>query len=1233
LALASLAAFLLCSAAAAAPPLPLAQVPEDGNPGSVAGRLDLPLGIAADQGLPGHIYVADTENARVDEFTAWGEFVKAWGWGVVNGEAKLQTCTKASGCQKGIEGPGSGQFNTVEAIAVDGAGQVYVVEANNHRVQKFDPTAGPEEDEAAFVLMFGRDVNKTKVEALAPEAQRNRCPVDPGDVCQTGIAGTGAGQLGSGQFGYRNLIVASPADNAIFVAEGARIQRFGAGGVFEEEIQEGCLAGKSVRALAADKGGNLYAALVGDGTVRKLKPHGPSAECLAPEFKAEIGTDRPKAVALDGLGNLYALFDPNSPEPARAQEYDPSGKCLTCGSEGEGGKPGFDRTTETQLFSIGASSACGTEEAYATHFSSTGPSFFRAFGEHPDPILCEPPKVPPSVEAQYPISVETNEALLQAKINPKFWSGSLGETTYYVQYGTVTCVEGGWESSCIEDQPLAPGQKLIAGVVNESVASTPVVLKGLTPDTAYRFRFVAQSTGGGPVYGIDPDGPEGPEEATIEDGLAGSFRTYRTPGIEEVCAANQAFRSGASAQLPDCRAYEMVSPLDKEGGDIVALLEAKGSLPAVLSQSALSGSRLAYGSYRSFGGALSGPYTTQYIAAREAGVGWKSHPISAPRGKLIYATGLQTDTEFRAFTADLCEGWYQSLAETPVDPLAPVGYSDLYRRSDEECGGPAYEALNRAVPPFRAPKEFQLELQGFSADGTSAVFIAYDALAEGASAETMQLYGAKDGAERFLCVLPGGVNYTAPCIAGGNTEAPVNAHENREANVSGALSEDGSKVYWTALKEGGDHTSGGPGKIYLRENPFDEGNECSGAGTPCTLAVSEAAETLEGKEGASQFRAAAEDGSRALFSTNGELYEYRLADESTHAIAGEFQGLMGSSADATRIYFGSKEALGGANGEGKSAVAGQLNLYFHEAGGTPHFVGELAAGGVYEPLAGTPRWHTSRVSPDGLHAVFSASSQMTDYDNTDAVSGKADAEVFVYDAAGNGGAGKLLCASCNPSGARPQGRFSQGRETAAQIPVFENTLYGTRALADEGTRLYFESFDALTPRDANGKKDVYQWEAAGAGGCKLQSPTYSPDNGGCIDLISTGQSKLDSEFIDASPSGNDVFFATLSSLVSQDFGLFDIYDARVDGGLPSPPGPGPECEGEGCQNPPPAPEFQTPSTATNSGFANVHEEGSKKPPCPKGKHRVKKNGKSRCVKNKKAKSPKRASHKTRRADR
>jgi hypothetical protein len=256
---------------------------------------------------------------------------------------------------------------------------------------------------------------------------------------------------------------------------------------------------------------------------------------------------------------------------------------------------------------------------------------------------------------------------------------------------------------------------------------------------------------------------------------------------------------------------------------------------------------------------------------------------------------------------------------------------------------------------------------------------------------------------------------------------------------------------------------------------------------------------------------------------------------------------------------------------------------------------------------------------------------MTGYDNTDAKSGKADTEVFVYDATANGGAGELVCASCNPTNGRPLGQALIGGSggtlwVAGRIPGSYSTLAEPDVLAPDGSRLIFEATDALVPDDTNGSLDVYQWERAGEGSCTEEEGTFSEAANGCIDLISSGKSFAASEIADVSQTavGADVFFNTLESLVPQDYGLRDIYDARINGGFPIPPPPKPKCEGETCQSPPPAPEFQDGASETNIDPGNVTQKKPKG--CPKGKHRVKKKGKSRCVPNRKGKQPQQKRH-------
>ncbi|HEX8689155.1 MAG TPA: hypothetical protein VF729_02810, partial [Solirubrobacterales bacterium] len=248
------------TAVATAAPLDFVlQIPEDQlTPGEGAAELDGPRDIAGNPDT-GHVYITDAENARISKYTAWGLFVKAWGWGVENGASELQSCGPAqpeaepppSLCQRGSEGSGEGQLARPNGIAVDSAGDIYVLDRLNLRVQKFSPAG-------EFLLMFGGKVNKTKVDEGAPAAQQNVCPLDLGDVCQAGTSGTAPSHL-AGTVG--NYIAYSPFDDAIVVGDKDRIQIFNLNGGFEGEIPFtgplAAFAGQSVNALEVDAAGNI----------------------------------------------------------------------------------------------------------------------------------------------------------------------------------------------------------------------------------------------------------------------------------------------------------------------------------------------------------------------------------------------------------------------------------------------------------------------------------------------------------------------------------------------------------------------------------------------------------------------------------------------------------------------------------------------------------------------------------------------------------------------------------------------------------------------------------------------------------------------------------------------------------------------------------------------------------------------------------------------------------------
>ena len=285
-------------------------------------------------------------------------------------------------------------------------------------------------------------------------------------------------------------------------------------------------------------------------------------------------------------------------------------------------------------------------------------------------------------------------------------------------------------------------------------------------------------------------------------------------------------------------------------------------------------------------------------------------------------------------------------------------------------------------------------------------------------------------------------------------------------------------------------------------------------------------------------------------------------------------------------------------------------------------VGPLA----YTPLAtgsAQPYRQDSRISPDGQTVVFGSRAALTGYDNIDQQTGAADSEVFIYRADANGGNGQLVCASCNPSGRRPTGQMvpleglsSEVNTAAGAIPAYATELYGSRVATDDGERVIFDSYEALVPQDTNGKEDVYEWEAPGSGTCTVESVAYSGANGGCISLISSGESPSNSEFVDQSANGRDVFFTTAASLVQQDPGLIDIYDAREGGGFPPPASPAASCEGEACQGPVSPPNEPTPASSSYDGPGNARPT---KPTATCSKN-AKRSGKQKsCTKKKKTK--------------
>jgi hypothetical protein len=759
---------------------------------------------------------------------------------------------------------------------------------------------------------------------------------------------------------------------------------------------------------------------------------------------------------------------------------------------------------------------------------------------------------------------------LDAQVNP-----GGGDTKYRFEYGP-TAAYG-------TSVPVPDGD---AGSGTVPVALSALV-EGLSPGTAYHYRIVASNSVGAAT------GPD---------------RTFTT-------------QSGETPGLLDGRAWEMVSPSDKHG----AALEAIGSVGGDLIQAAAGGGAISYVATGPIDARATGNRSIEYtqVLSTRGPAGWSSQGIATPTEPPVVGLFGATESEYRFFSDDLSVGLVEPAGATPLSSAASE--RTVYRREANGEYTPIVDAANvRPGAKFAAAGE-EIIFEGATPDLSHLVVSSKQALTSGFASGfvaniNQNLYEWAGGSLQLASVLPGG----KPAAEEGVTAAM--------GSFRHSLSDDGSRVFW---KGAGSTTS--EEHLYMRDtrlgrtvqlDAVEEGAQ--GGGAPAARGP--------------VFQTASRDGSKAFFTDEAQLTmdataasgkpdlymceivevgsqpSCRLKDLTVDKNAGESadvaHAVVGASDDGRFVYFAANGVLapGAESGDcdytGRVAPGATCSLYVYDTvAGEGRFIATLSqedspdigdsGGGVTEF-----RRFTARVSPNGRYLAFMSDRSLTGYDNIDAHSGQADEEVFLYDAS----TGRLVCASCNPTGARPAGMFDSevfpgtlvdragswpGRWLAASVPGWTIATSGggaawhqSRYLSDNG-RLFFNAADALVPRDTNGREDVYEYEPGGVGGCSLAA--------GCVGLMSSGASGEESAFLDASESGSDVFFLTASRLASQDVdGGLDVYDARVCSAsspcLASPSAPTAPCSsGDSCRGAASSQSeaFAAPSSMGVSGAGNL----------------------------------------------
>jgi hypothetical protein len=613
-----------------------------------------------------------------------------------------------------------------------------------------------------------------------------------------------------------------------------------------------------------------------------------------------------------------------------------------------------------------------------------------------------------------------------------------------------------------------------------------------------------------------------------------------------------------SAGLPDCRAYEQVSPVEKN------LSDAAGPLGQV--QASPSGEGVTFFSVLPFPGVPGAGTLLTYLATRGEG-GWSTQgllPESDP-DKRTNVRGLTEDMAYEIVEAK----------EPLLAPGATPGQQNVYLH-------------NNATGSYRllAPGPGEFHFVDATSDDSRILF--EDTAAElipgvHDATEAPYLYEWHNGQLGLAGVLPGGSAPAGGAVAGpgGPTlalESQTPGGATRGFYTQDTISEDGARVFFSDVDTG---------QIYVREY---------GAVTVNVSASQRGVRDPNGTKPA-YWRAATPDG-RYVFFTSEEkltndstaslgrpdLYRFDVEREeledltlTTGAPAGaDVLGTLGiggeGSEEGSYVYFAARAILA----SGATEASGQANLYELHEGVITFIAGLTAREGNYlgedtanwrdyptgaEPEGPDMSQKDSRVAPDGRTVLFFKGFSLELYSASSAVTTLA-------------GDAYLM----NPG---ELGLNVAGRD-----------VFLTRNLSEDGDRVFFQTVEALVSQDTNKQMDVYEWEREGAGSCKRSSATFSEPTRGCYYLISTGQSSSESYFGEASASGNNIFFFTRQSMVGQDQDVnADMYDARVNGGIAAqnPPAPPAPCAGEACRGSPGSPPLLGVSStnATFSGSGNL----------------------------------------------
>jgi len=606
---------------------------------------------------------------------------------------------------------------------------------------------------------------------------------------------------------------------------------------------------------------------------------------------------------------------------------------------------------------------------------------------------------------------------------------------------------------------------------------------------------------------------------------------------------NAAARTGPSAALEDCRAYERVSPPDANGLPLVESLE---GLPRNLFQTELITASGDSFLFRTSGGSLEEPEGNggldQY-EARRTGEGWVTVRRLNPSGAeaiLPNAGGVNASHTYDFYNAQPVSGEDNSGSLTEEGEANYLGNPD---GSFELLGVGALGTERLAEGQWITPDGSLIVFTtgGFKCSGSSVCEI--KKLEERApSTGTPAVYQrTPDGLAEVVSLLPGDVTP-------GDGEA---------AEYQG-VSTDGSVI---AFRIGG--------VLYVRVD---------------------GKETKEVAAGTPTFAGITKNGSEIFYVLGGDVYRFEIGTGDTVQLTTTSDvELVNVSTDGSHAYFLSPSQL-----DAGAGVAGEPNLYVWSEALGIKFIATVSPSDLFGEPSSLNRWTSHVVTPDTNYTTGPGATSSRTTPRGDVLAFESRAKLTGYENAGHNeiylyreSTGSLSCLSCNPSGepaiADARFEFIAGPGVSPEAVIHN--------LTDDGQQVFFETSEALVERDVDGINDIYEWSNDGVGGSlALISSGRSADYVGVF-----GFRKQTNLIFGITPSGRDVIFNSWDPLVPSAGrgGVPTIYDARVGGGFPE--GGAAACAASLCESDAlGAPELASPTSHAFRGKGNVRRHRCKR---------------------------------------